>query len=336
MFLVEDVRAEDKYPRDYMYAYVRLEGSAHSVAEQVARWSRDSSTPLSETKCRHIMRTMARQEIVSRAFTWDTSRHRPRVDRKRGMIRIPPLIYTSNAVFVAVDLFLTGDPIDAAIQYTVSSLTPSDRKYVRAVHHDINHPQLLAVRHVRRGDGVRHVAIDYARQRTASTMFASAAFERLHLTKDDLNSGERRLQYHYDEMSARARAIALYMDEDVDGVGECSFEPYERVAHAIHVRHQTATYPEEIIAIDTERSRQNATEDVLDTVRIFSGDQRVPKRPMILDNDYESNDDDDNEVVVTTTKSLHLQSPPEPSVEQTKRHRVITKKLPSILKNVQR
>ena len=274
--VVKRVLARTEFSEEQMYAYVRLPANYKLVSERVSAVSRSSSMLLTEEKCRKIMKSMSKEFIRSPQYAWNSVTHAPEIDETRNQATIPALLYTNDSVYIAVVLLKCEDIITDALNHCRSVLLKEDRKYISGRQVSDERPHLLQTRFVAKHSGTTHEFTDYAQQITASTIFAYKSFgesDSPEKVLERINVAQERVGYHYDELSRRARARAIFLDPDVDAsdTGTCSLRPYEQYARELTPPDDTTTtrrrryvldmqcdYPRTIYELDQKAQRRGA------------------------------------------------------------------------------
>jgi len=223
---VDESKAEDTYGESHMYAYYRFEATSASIARRIVAESAGSSTELSSDDVIAYLRTMAKDYVKSDRYRWHENV--PVIDATKPRTMIPALIYTHDAIFIALQLFSDKDPLTDAIEFARSAALQSPRKYLTATIYDDEHPYLLKTTLVRPEHGTVHHVTQYGRQMTAASYFSFASLaERNSMAAFKVSNGTSRLTLHYDDMSRRDRARALFHGRD-SMPDVRSYEAYER------------------------------------------------------------------------------------------------------------
>jgi hypothetical protein len=256
--------AEQLYDESYMNAYYRFGVDCTTLAQRIAAESTSTPTQITAAEVRTHFREMSKQFVKSAGYSWNIVSNAPYADPTKERATIPALIYTTDAVFIAIQLFSETDPLHEAIKYARSMHLTRARKYVTANTLDANHPYLYATTRVAPADGRQHRIIQHGRIVGATAFFGYASVNRT-ATAESLRqkNGQMELPLHYDELSRRQRAISLFLDPDIDGAadGICSVERYERYERELaepgsgerlrrYVLDEAGDYPQCVIKMD--------------------------------------------------------------------------------------
>jgi len=218
--------AESTYSKEHMFAYYRFGLPLESLARRIAAASVRTAMQLSVEDVEKLIVRLSRDDILTDQYRWNSIVHAPEIDETRARVSLPAALITTDAIFIALQLFGATDPLTEAIAYARSSHLDRERKYITASILDSEHPYLLKTVTVRPDDGHDHAITDYGNQITASVYFGSASVaESDHITRDSISSAHTRLTVHYNELSRRARAKALHLDANDPAV--CNVAKYD-------------------------------------------------------------------------------------------------------------
>lgn len=254
-------------PAQYL-AYARVKSSLKMMAMSISKDSAAGELPLSEDEVMSELRSMRDQHFRGRIHTWDHEAGAPRPRTRDDALAAVRQLRMSTSVdeadladaealcapmpalfvngkdefFIHLDVLDTKlDPVDEAIRACDTRfVSPLSRNFIQAVPLDVDNPHLLRVRDMHEASAeaallARESHIVVRNQAAAVTFEMQLRRPDLYgePNRDTCESGDTRIEYGYDEHSARTRAKALFLDPDVHGRGVkglCSFERFE--AHA--------------------------------------------------------------------------------------------------------
>lgn len=250
-FFSNNVSASDMYPASHMYAYFRVPGGVQSVVSRVAAATKNSAVVLSEDQAKSDLNALRTMNIHARPYKWDPETNQPVPASDEEDVTsgepVPAAIITPQDVFIHLDLVAVKDDIEESIKFCQCAFDGGrTRRYVSGVVLSTQKPYLWRVRELVPGQGRPHKVTDYARE---VTNVMEAAFPDIDHTDGTGTSvqGPQLLSDHYDALSRRERAEALFLNVAADGAadGVCAVEPYEEhAANHYTQRGISLPYPE--------------------------------------------------------------------------------------------
>jgi len=251
-FFSNNLSARDVYPASHMFAYFKVPGGVQSVVSRVAAATKNSSVVLSEEQAKSDLKALASLSIHARKYRWDSGRNEPVPhgdgDGEENGEPVPAAIITPQDVYVHLDLVNVKDDIEESIMHCQCAFDGGKRRrYLTGTVLSMQKPYLWRVREMEPGKGRQHRVTDYAREVTDAMEAAFTEIDHTDGTGKKVQ-GPQPLTDHYDALSRRERAKALFLDPDTDGgeEGVCAVEPFEKHAaeHYTQQRGPGLQYPD--------------------------------------------------------------------------------------------
>jgi len=282
--------AGSTYPTSYMNAYARYPNKRIELAATLASRTAASDHVLNKDVAAEQLRLLTREMIRGRRYEWCVADARPRpcAEQPAELPFVPGAIQTSDSIFVHLDLLEQNvDPVDDALERCFGRVAPAERCYASVdgsykllggTPLDGNRPYLLRTRRLEPAS--RGHALTYKQHTETITRSTLLAFPDMAEAPERyrISDARTRLTQHVDEMSRRARARALFLDEDDVRVG--SIDEHERAMRVAdadsttrkrkHVLDIYVNYPEDLVTDEGERTR---------TARISELMRRAEPRP---------------------------------------------------------
>ena len=104
---------------EYMYAYAKIDGSASAIIRNVADWTKNSTTVLSEDQAKLDMYKLIHHTIQGRRYRWNQVTHAPEIIEATDnqpieelTVAMPAAIQTPMCMFIHLDLIAEQDIVE--------------------------------------------------------------------------------------------------------------------------------------------------------------------------------------------------------------------------------